>query len=374
MSAARALALWDNLPAMAVNTRARHLLLLALPLLVSPLPSSAQPALVAAPAAPVAPTGKAAWIDAFTGWASPHGGMLYARVHRGRPMPKPLPHQTSYQRLRQTIEALEVEALPRAQVAITGVPGLFRAQADPNGFLQVPLPAGLPPGPRPLTLQLEAPGWRAEPAQLLLQVYDDAPGLAVISDIDDTLTDTGVTHKLRMLKNTLLRSTWEVRTFPGAPAVLTALAGALPPSPVSRPVFFVSGSPWGLHSRLSDFFSRSGFPRAALLLRRYSQESLDGYAFKLPHLRALLAAFPHKRWVLLGDSGEKDPEVYRQLRSERAAAIAATYIHLVTPEPATSPRFSDTMPFTEWSAVQRDAQARGLLGDAGGGSGAPGSP
>ena len=52
MAAARALALWDNLPAMAVNTRARHLLLLALPLLVSPLPSSAQPAPAAAPAAP----------------------------------------------------------------------------------------------------------------------------------------------------------------------------------------------------------------------------------------------------------------------------------------------------------------------------------
>ena len=72
------------------------LLLLALPLLVSPLPSSAQPAPAAARAPD--PTGKAAWIDAFTGWASPHGGMLYARVHRGRPMPKPLPHQTQQQR------------------------------------------------------------------------------------------------------------------------------------------------------------------------------------------------------------------------------------------------------------------------------------
>ena len=64
--------------------------------------------------------------------------------------------------------------------------------------------------------------------------------------------------------------------------------------------------------------------------------------------------------MLLGDSGEKDPEVYATLRQEHDGAVAATYIHLVTPEAPESPRFAGALAFRDYAAVLRDAIARGL--------------
>src|SRR5437773_995867 len=72
----------------------------------------------------MAVAGEPAWIDAFSGWASPTTGQLFARVHRGKPQPKPVPGQIDFERLKQTIDALELDALPGATVSVQGVPGV----------------------------------------------------------------------------------------------------------------------------------------------------------------------------------------------------------------------------------------------------------
>jgi len=204
------------------------------------------------------------------------------------------------------------------------------------------------------------PGYKGvRPTTINVQVWAGGPGLAVLSDIDDTLTDSAVTHKLKLLLNTLFHSTWELKTFPDAMRAVTLVSGKHAGFPV-RPLFYVSGSPWALHSRISDFFDRSGFPHGVIMLRRYSQESLNPYDFKLPHLREIFAAFPEKKFVLLGDSGEKDPEVYAQMRKERPAQVERIYIHLVTNEAATSPRFAGMTAFKSWSDAAADAQAKGI--------------
>jgi phosphatidate phosphatase APP1 len=307
---------------------------------------------------------KPAWIDGFSGWGGPGGGWVYARVHRGKPEPKPKPGATTYKRLKETVEALELEALKDAIVAIRGIPGQVQAKADDNGFLKIRLPAGMKPGIHQVTLAVATPGYQGvRPTTINVQVWDGAPGLAVISDIDDTLTDSAVTHKLKLLLNTLFRSTWELKTFPNAVRTVSLLSGKHASFPV-RPLVFVSGSPWALHSRISDFFDRAGFPHGAMVLRRYSQESLNPYDFKLPHLREIFAAFPNKKFILLGDSGEKDPEVYAQMRKERPNQVEGVYIHLVTKEQPGSARFAGMRAFKSWVDVSADATAKGYAAPA----------
>lgn len=328
--------------------RAARLLALALPLFA---------ALLAPAAAQAAP--KPAYLELYSGWAGPNGGFVYGRAHHGNPQPKPLPGQSSYQRLKQTIETLETEALPGATVAISGIPGLATAKADQNGFLKLPVGRGAKPGFLDVTVTLTQPGYAAAPAKARVQVFDGAPGYAVISDIDDTLLDTGVTHKLKMLANTLFRSTWELKTFPGAAQAVSAGAGLRAQYP-TRPFFMVSGSPWGLTSRISEFFDRSGFARGAIILRRYSQESLNPFDFKHPHLLEILDAFPQKKFILYGDTGEKDPEVYAAVMKERPGRVAAVYIHNVTKEKQASGRFANMKLFGDWPEVGKDLAARKL--------------
>lgn len=296
-----------------------------------------------------------AWIDAFSGWASPTTGRLYARVHHGTPEPPPKPGQKPHTRFKQSIEALELDALANATVSVAGIPGVTTAKANEHGFIPLALPAGLSPGILSVTLKVTTEGWISEPTTLKVVVFDDSPGVGVISDIDDTLIDTRVTDKRKLLENTFFKSTWEIKTFPGLPGTVTALAGKDADGLPKIPLFYLSGSPWALHSRISDFFDREGFPHGAMILRRYSQESLDPLEFKYPHLVEIYEAFPHKTWILLGDSGEKDPEVYACISKKYPQRKTAEYIHLVTAEPPSSDRFAGAKAFRNWSEVKQGA-------------------
>jgi phosphatidate phosphatase APP1 len=302
---------------------------------------------------------KPAWIDAFSGWASPTTGQLFARVHHGTPPLKPVPGQSDYKRFRQTVEGLELDAIPRATVSVQGIPGVTSAVADKHGFVMLKLPAGLRPGVLDVTLNVTTEGWTSPPATLEVEVFDDSAGLGVISDIDDTLVDSGVTDKPELIRNTLFHSKWEIKTFPLAPETVSALAGKGADGLPKVPLFYLSGSPWGLHSRISELFDRVGFPHGVMILRRYSQEPVrDPAAFKYPHLKDLFEAFPHKTWILLGDSGEKDPEVYAKMRGEYPGRERAEYIHLVTAENPHGKRFANAKVFRVWSEVEQDAAAQ----------------
>lgn len=303
-----------------------------------------------------------AWIDGFSGWAGSSGGVLYARVHKGRAADKPKPHESSCKRLLETVEALKINALEHAIVRVGGIDGVTSATANDHGLIELALPASLRPGPARVTLTIAEPGWQPAKADIVVQVWDDQPGLGVISDIDDTLTDSGVTHKLKLIWNTLFHSEYEVKIFEDAPSVLSKVVGNDASGGAGHPgraLFYLSGSPWGLHERISHAFDREGLPRGVMILRSYSRESLDPFRFKHPHLQELFAAFPHRRWLLFGDTGEKDPEVYAEMRLEHPGSIERIYIHNVTGADPKDARFTDMTLFKDWSEVAKDAEARG---------------
>ncbi|MFX5839907.1 App1 family protein, partial [Acinetobacter baumannii] len=56
-----------------------------------------------------------------------------------------------------------------------------------------------------------------------------------------------------------------------------------------------------------------------------------GHGHKLERARELIARMPQLRWVLLGDSGQADAELYAQAAQEFGDRIAAIYIRDVDP-------------------------------------------
>ena len=153
-------------------------------------------------------------------------------------------------------------------------------------------------------------------------------GVTVISDLDDTVKVTEV-HELRaLLDNTLFR---DFRAVPGMAAKYSEWAAQ------GAAIHFVSSSPWQLEPEISAFLQSAAFPPAVLHLKsvRVKDETLlelwkPGTQTKPRQIEPILEHFPGRRFVLVGDSGEQDPEVYAALMKRFPKQIVRIYIRNVT--------------------------------------------
>jgi Uncharacterized conserved protein (DUF2183) len=133
-------------------------------------------------------------------------------------------------------------------------------------------------------------------------------GVSIISDIDDTVKDSGVLDKKRLFEATFFKP---FRAVPGMANLLKRLAGD------DGAVHYVSSSPWHLYQPLRDWLAADGFPVSALHLKqiRLKDSSIldilkSPVETKPPVIAEILKRYPKRRFILVGDSGEKDPEVY----------------------------------------------------------------
>ena len=125
----------------------------------------------------------------------------------------------------------------------------------------------------------------------------------VISDIDDTIIYSNVTRKLRMMVTLALSNAHTRKPFWGVAAFYRALHRG------RNPFFYVSKSPWNLYVPLLEFLQRQQLPAGPLLLARFwpgYEERSQGQGDR-GHSRHLSRRF---RFILIGDSGEEDPEIY----------------------------------------------------------------
>lgn len=184
-------------------------------------------------------------------------------------------------------------------------------------------------------------------------VADDAPFL-VISDFDDTLAVTNVLAPRGLFTAALLQDESTQPPVEGMAALLACLGrdkGAVPGFAL------VSGSPVQYVPRTSRFLARHRYPFFGMYLRNLGPETLSDY--KQPKLRWLFERF-HHRVLLVGDSGEKDPEIYRQLADEFPGRVLRIYIRDAgrTEDRA---RFQGQLLFSNPSEAASDALARGLI-------------
>jgi hypothetical protein len=133
-------------------------------------------------------------------------------------------------------------------------------------------------------------------------------GVSVISDIDDTIKVSNVTDKVELLRNTFARPFTAV---PGMPECYQTLAER------GAAFHYVSASPWQLYSPLEAFRTDAKFPAGTYDMKSFriwdeSWRNLtaDSAQIKTPAIEKLLQAYPKRKFLLIGDSGESDPEIY----------------------------------------------------------------
>lgn len=244
-------------------------------------------------------------------------------------------------RLRNAIEAakaLESDEIEGAIVEVTVAGRTFRAVTDDEGLWRIdtPVEAPLPPGRLTVVARaVEDKGHPAPSATGFVYVLPAGPSVAVISDYDDTVVHSGITSKRRMIATAIMKNAVQLRPVAGAARTYRAWreGGA-------AAVFYVSGSPQNFVPRVLDFLARNRFPDGPLLLKDFGTDpTFDQVGYKLGRLRGILDAHPHTRFLLVGDSGEKDPEIYAQLRGHYPNRVLGIVIRRVHDSDLTGARF-----------------------------------
>lgn len=156
-------------------------------------------------------------------------------------------------------------------------------------------------------------------------------GLSVITDIDDTIKLSAVHCKRTLLANTFLR---DFVPIDGMPRLYRSWADQ------GATFHYVSSSPWQLFQPLSEFCTSATFPDGTFHLRPFRiRDQMLARLFlfrrrgKGSVIQSIVKRFPNRRFVLVGDSGEKDPEIYAKVAQRFPERVSSIFIRNLAERP-----------------------------------------
>lgn len=213
-----------------------------------------------------------------------------------------------------------------------------RTVTDRDGYFHVLLRIPEPPSPERLwhAVDLEA-SWAGHEVREtgLVYVPPARARFVVVSDIDDTVMFTGVANKLRMMWRLFVQGAESRVAFPGVAALYRALHYGVGGAE-RNPMLYVSRGPWSIYEVLVRFFRLHEIPEGPVLfLREWGltiQRPLPRRAedHKRDLIRAMLERYRDLPFILFGDSGQHDPEVYARIVAENPGRVLAVYIRNVS--------------------------------------------
>jgi len=185
---------------------------------------------------------------------------------------------------------------------------------------------------------LDPPSPKQHPVRATAQVLVPSANarFGIISDIDDTVISSNVSNKLKMILTVILSNEHTRKPFEGVAGLYRALQSGVTGGE-NNPIFYVSNSAWNLYTVLLEFLNLQKLPLGPLLLRDFGDHVLfskDPESHKKSNIKMILDSFPHLPFVLIGDSGERDPEIYRDVVNEYPARIRAIYIRSINKHPS----------------------------------------
>jgi phosphatidate phosphatase APP1 len=149
-------------------------------------------------------------------------------------------------------------------------------------------------------------------------------GLSIVTDIDDTIKHSEVSCKRTLLTNTFLRP---FESIPGMAPLFREW------SDEGAAFHYVSSSPWQLYEHLSAHLTSEGFPAGSFHLRAFRLRDhvlrrilMLRRSGKLGVIKTLFRLFPQRRFLLVGDSGEHDPEIYGALARRFPRQVVGIFV------------------------------------------------
>jgi len=263
------------------------------------------------------------------------------RVLKDKGIALPSENETVLRNILSMYKRFETDEIPFAEIEVEFLGYTTKLKADKEGYFEVSLPT-------PDSID-HTRAWHC--INLTLPEHKDASGnsvkgeanvmipprgceFGVISDIDDTVLKSDAANLLKSARMMFLNNARTRLPFEGVSAFYRALQSG-PDSTIFNPVFYVSSSPWNLYDLLIDFFSLNGIPKGPLMLREIGLT--ENHFIKSNHLdhkfsqiEKILNFYPLLPFVLIGDSGQKDPEIYAEVIKKYPNRIKVVYIRDVS--------------------------------------------
>lgn len=204
----------------------------------------------------------------------------------------------------------------------------FSLRADRGGVIDEVIDVSLSPGWHTVSLQTEG----SEPAKAKLMVVSATATTGVVCDIDDTVMVTALPRPFLAAWNSFVRDEHARNQVPGMSVLLERLAGT-----AETPVIYLSTGAWNVAPTLTRFLGRHLFPEGPLLLTDWGPTHDRWFRSGPEHKRASLARlaseFPNIQWILIGDDGQHDEEIYAEFATKNPGRVRAIAIReLLAPE------------------------------------------
>ena len=238
--------------------------------------------------------------------------------------------------LRKIWKRYESDEIPGVGIEadMKGVVG--NAVSDEDGFFK--LEFDVPPGKHitdgwheailritemPFDLEFE------ETATTWVNICNQNNCFGIISDVDDTIIKSEAMNSLKKVQIMLTQNAQKRVSFKGVDKLYHRLV-----ADGRNPLFFVSGSSWNLYDMLIDFCEHQNIPKAPFLLRNLGLNpdqwlKKDTGIYKKQYITHLMQVFNRMPFMLIGDSGQKDPEIYIDIYKQFPEQVKAIYIRHV---------------------------------------------
>ncbi|WP_404381551.1 App1 family protein [Caenispirillum salinarum] len=276
-------------------------------------------------------------VQPYRGYGSRTEIFLIGRVFRQSGRGSGADDESMRRHLRDIGRRISRRGIKGAKIAACFKGASQEVETDRDGYFRIHLRLAEPVEDgrewHAVRLTLEEP----EPVEAEAQVFipPDHCRYVVISDIDDTIMYTGVANRLGMLWRLFVADADSRTAFPGVSVFYRALHDGVG-GDERNPMLYVSRGPWGIYDMLDTFFQSRGIPVGPILflrewgLRWSSPLPRKAVDHKRQLIDRMLELYDDLPVILIGDSGQHDPEVYRQVIHDHCDRILAVYIRNVS--------------------------------------------
>lgn len=269
-----------------------------------------------------------AQLTAYTGYGCERRWVrIMARVLMTRPgASQPTPFE-----LRRGWRSFVTIPVAGTEVRVQAGSHSYTVRTDRSGYIDVRVDTDLGPGWQSVTLTLTGEGVNPAPVQAPVNLVSRDTAIGVVSDVDDTVMITTLPRALLAAWNTFVLNENARRQVTGMSVLYERLARLHP----QAPFIYLSTGAWNVAPTLTRFLSRNLYPTGPLLLTDWGPTQSgwfrSGQAHKRRSLQRLVQEFPQIKWLLIGDDGQHDPDIYSEFARRNPDAVAAVAIRHLSP-------------------------------------------
>jgi len=210
--------------------------------------------------------------------------------------------------------------------------GLYKTHTDDDGYFRFDLKLKRPLNSGYQSVKLNLKKNKLQTACQLLVVPNNL-STGIISDFDDTVIISDVTDKVKLLTNTFTKNYAQREVVEGVAAFYQKQLRQNAQAELA-PLIFITGSPRQIQKDIQKFLNLHHFPSNIIITKKLNGDNrdplLDQFSYKTNKIEEIFRLFPQVKFLLAGDDGEKDPEVYQYLQQKFPNRVSEVWIRQVS--------------------------------------------